>query len=245
MKIIEVKNYQAMSQYGAHFIIDKVLANPAVKLGLATGSTPEGVYQNIIDDHRKNGTSYQNVTTFNLDEYIGLEATDHNSYRHYMDNKLFDHIDIPKSQTFVPIGTGKDLRMECERYENQLEKHKGIDLQILGIGSNGHIGFNEPDTSFQAPTHIVDLAQSTREANARFFEHIEDVPKQAITMGIATIMKSKEILLLVSGEAKQEALYQLLHGEVTESFPASILKTHSCVTIIADEKALTKVKVRT
>lgn len=245
MKIIESRDYQEMSLFGARYIIGKVKENPSIKLGLATGSTPEGMYQNIIADYLENEISYQQVTTFNLDEYIGLSANDCKSYRFYMDYKLFNHINILKTQTFIPIGTGEDIQNECEKYENQIDLLSGIDLQILGIGSNGHIGFNEPGTSFQSKTHIVDLAPSTREANSRFFGNIDDVPKQAITMGIASIMKSKEILLLVSGASKQEALYQLINGDVTESFPASVLKTHPCVTIIADENALAMVKVRT
>ena len=243
MKIIGVKDYQEMSQYVAEYIIQKVRKNPSIKLGLATGSTPEGVYQNLIKDYQENGTSYRNVTTFNLDEYVGLNPEDGNSYRYYMNNKLFDHINIQKSKTFVPVGNGKYPEKECSQYEDLMDLNNGIDLQILGIGSNGHIGFNEPGTSFHSKTHIVDLAPSTREANARYFEKVEDVPKQAITMGISSIMKSKEILLLVSGDSKNEALNHLINGEISETFPASSLKMHGCVTIIADEKALTKIKV--
>lgn len=244
MKIIEVKNYQQMSERAAQYIIEKVSMFPKLKLGLATGSTPIGTYQKLIEDHQKNGTSYQRVTTFNLDEYIGLAGNHPNSYRYFMNQQLFDHIDIKKTRTYVPSGVAVDLKRECQHYEDLIEEHGGIDLQILGIGSNGHIGFNEPGTSFHSKTHIVDLAPSTIKANARFFNRVENVPTRAITMGISTIMKSKEILLLISGESKSEAVLRLLTGEVTESFPASVLKNHPYVTIIADEAAVKDMKLQ-
>ena len=242
MKIIEVKDYSEMSQKAAEYIIDKVCQNPNLKLGLATGGTPVGTYKNLIEDHEKNGTSYQNVTTFNLDEYIGLSGENKNSYRYFMDEKLFNHIDINKNNTNIPRGDSKDTEEECLRYESLLANYGGIDLQILGIGSNGHIGFNEPRTTFTSQTHVIKLASSTINANARFFNRIEEVPTKAITMGISTIMKSKEILLLVSGENKKDAMGKLLNGNVTESFPASVLKNHPCVTIIADKAAVSGLK---
>jgi len=245
MKIIEVKDYQQMSNKAAEYIIKKVIQNPSIKLGLATGGTPIGTYKCLIDDHNKNGTTYQKVTTFNLDEYIGLSGENKNSYRYFMNNQLFDNIDINKAKTNIPSGIAADFQEECHRYEDLINQHGGIDLQILGIGSNGHIGFNEPGTSFASKTHIVELASSTIQANARFFNKIEEVPTKAITMGISTIMKSKEILLLVSGEKKREALFRLLNGEINESFPASVLKNHPCVTIIADKAAITDLKVTT
>jgi glucosamine-6-phosphate deaminase len=238
MKLIEVKDYNEMSQKAAQTIIDKIRQNPSMNLGLATGGTPVGTYQSLIKDHQQYGTSYQNITTFNLDEYIGLTGDNPNSYRYFMNDKLFDHIDIDKNNTHIPNGNVNDMAAECTRYENLIADHGGIDLQILGIGGNGHIGFNEPGTSFDSTTHIVQLAASTIEANARFFERIEDVPTQAITMGIASIMRSKEILLLISGENKRAALDQLLNGDITEQFPASVLKNHPNVTIIADKAAL-------
>ncbi|SEN55752.1 glucosamine-6-phosphate deaminase [Mesobacillus persicus] len=237
MKLKVVEDYQAMSRAAADLIIDKVRMNPEITLGLATGGTPKGTYQNLIKDHQLNGTSYGSVKTFNLDEYIGIPIRDPNSYRYYMNTYLFDHIDIDKSNTFVPRGNAENPTEECVRYENSLLVHGGVDLQILGIGRNGHIGFNEPGTSFSSKTHIVSLAQTTREANSRYFPRIEDVPKQAITMGIGTIMKSNEILLLISGERKQEAVKRLLTGEVHESFPASILNQHPNVTVIVDHAA--------
>ncbi|WP_078429096.1 glucosamine-6-phosphate deaminase [Alkalihalobacterium alkalinitrilicum] len=243
MKIIEVKDYQEMSQKAAAYVIEKVQKSPRLNLGLATGGTPVGLYQHLINDHQKNQTSYEGITTFNLDEYIGLSAGDPNSYRYYMNDKLFNYIDINQANTFIPNGDVNDPQKEASAYEKLIENHGGIDLQILGIGSNGHIGFNEPGTSFQSTTHIVDLTETTRKANARFFDSLEAVPKRAITMGIGTIMKSKEILLLISGESKSEAFYKLLHGEVSENFPASVLKQHPAVTIIADQAASIKVNV--
>lgn len=243
MKIIEAKDYQDMSKIAADYMIKKVCAFPKLKLGLATGGTPIGIYSNLIADHQKNGTSYHGVTSFNLDEYVGLSAHDPNSYRYYMNHNLFDHIDIQKNNTFVPHGDVDDIQRECAVYEDLLQKHKGIDIQILGIGKNGHIGFNEPGTSFESETHVVELTPSTRKANERFFNSLEEVPTKAITMGIATIMKSKEILLLISGEQKKEALERLLTGNVDESFPASVLKKHPYVTIIADKAAIAGLKI--
>ncbi|MGJ7910161.1 glucosamine-6-phosphate deaminase [Neobacillus sp. LXY-1] len=244
MKIIEVKDYMEMSQKAAEYIIEKVCNQPNIKLGMATGGTPVGMYKKLVEDHQKNGTSYKKVMTFNLDEYIGLNGDNKNSYRYYMNENLFNHIDIDKKRnTFIPRGDIKDYNEECLRYEDLIDKHGGVDVQILGIGNNGHIGFNEPGTSFQSVTHVVNLASSTIQANARFFERMEEVPTQAITMGISTIMRSKEILLLVSGESKNQALHSLLNGEITESFPASILKNHPCVTIIADKAAIAGLKI--
>lgn len=243
MRIIEVNDYQQMSNRAADYIIEKVVQNPSIKLGLATGGTPVGTYKRLIEDHKKNGTSYQKVTTFNLDEYMGLSGDNKNSYRYFMDDQLFNYIDMNKAKTNIPSGIADDFQDECNRYEDLIAKSGGVDLQILGIGSNGHIGFNEPGTSFGSKTHIVKLAPSTIQANARFFNRIEEVPTKAITMGIATIMKSKEILLLVSGEKKKEALFRLLKGEINESFPASVLKNHPCVTIIADKAAIADLKV--
>lgn len=219
-------------------IIAKIQANPKLNLGLATGSTPTGVYKKLIQDHEANNTSYKQVNTFNLDEYIGISKKDPNSYHYFMCENLFDHIDVPLEQTHIPDGTAKNLDEECRRYEQFIEEHGGINLQILGIGQNGHIGFNEPGTSFSSRTHIINLAESTRKANSRFFESLDDVPTQAITMGIASIMESKEIFLLVSGASKAEALARLMNGEVSEQFPASILKNHPNVTIFADKEAL-------
>jgi glucosamine-6-phosphate deaminase len=243
MNIIQVKNYSEMSAKAADMLISKLHEKPNMNLGLATGGTPKGLYDHLIQDHKEHGTSYKHVTSFNLDEYVGMKPQDPNSYHYYMADALFNHIDIDVSNTHVPNGLADTPEEECRRYDEMIQNHGGIDLQILGIGQNGHIGFNEPGTSFNSPTHIVTLEESTRKANARYFNSLDEVPTQAITMGIESIMKSKEILLLISGEAKAEAMYQLLNGEITENFPASILKKHPCVTIIADQEALAKVNL--
>ncbi|WP_270180559.1 glucosamine-6-phosphate deaminase [Alkalihalobacillus sp. CinArs1] len=241
MRIIKATDYQELSHLAADFFIERVKENPEVTLGLATGGTPRGTYQRMAEDYYKNHTSYSRVSTFNLDEYVGLPADHPNSYHQFMKTHLFNKVDIPAKQRHLPNGVASDITSECLNYERLIEESGGIDVQLLGLGSNGHIGFNEPGTSFHARTHVVELAQSTREANARFFNGIDEVPREAITMGISTIMKSKEILLLVSGEEKAHALRQLLHGDVGEEFPASILTTHQNVTIIADQKALSDV----
>ncbi len=242
MKLIEAKNYEQMCELAAGYISEKVRENPNMTLGLATGGTPLGTYQKLIEDYQAGKTSYKQVVSFNLDEYIGLTGQNPNSYRYYMNDHFFNHIDIDLKNTFVPNGTAEDFEQECQTYDEHILAKGGIDLQLLGIGSNGHIGFNEPGASFHSHTHVVELAESTREANSIYFEKMEDVPKKAVTMGIASIMKSKEILLLVSGEHKHDALANLLTGELTEQFPASILKQHPSVTIIADEAAIGNLK---
>lgn len=237
LKLIRTSSYEELSKQAADQIISKLKSDPKLNFGLATGSTPTGLYKNLIHDHKKNQTSYKQVNTFNLDEYIGISKKDPNSYHYFMCENLFNHIDIPLEQTHIPDGTANDLQEECRRYEQFIKEHGGIDLQILGIGQNGHIGFNEPGTSFDSRTHIIQLADSTRKANSRFFDSLEDVPAQAITMGIASIMESKEIYLLVSGAGKAEALARLMNGEISEDFPASVLKKHPNVTIFADQEA--------
>lgn len=239
MKLIEVTDHEEMSSIASSYISNRVRKNSHLNLGLATGGTPKRTYELLINDYKNNGTSYSYVTTFNLDEYIGLPKEDVNSYHYYMNQHLFKYINIDQKRIFIPDGLSQNIELECKEYEERINAHGGIDLQLLGIGANGHIGFNEPGTSFQSDTHVVELTPSTRIANARFFDFIENVPTHAVTMGIASIMASKEILLLVSGEEKSQALKRLLSADdPTESFPASILKTHPCVTIIADTKAL-------
>lgn len=237
MKVIKVDNYEELSHLASEIVIGKIKQKPNAVLGLATGSTPLGLYKNLIEDHQKNGTSYQHIHSVNLDEYIGLPKENPNSYHSYMMQNLFQYLDIPYNHIHLPHGESDDFIKECERYENIIKELGHIDLQILGIGGNGHIGFNEPGTPFTSKTHIIDLKESTRQANARFFNHIDDVPKQAITMGISTIMKSKEIVLLASGEAKAEATYKLIKGDITEQLPASALKNHPAVTVIVDQAA--------
>lgn len=241
MRIIKVKDYEELSREACHFILDHMTQNEKLVLGLATGSTPEGLYSNLVERFKQGEASFKHVTSFNLDEYVGLSAEDPQSYRHYMNEKLFSHVDIPAENAHVPNGASIDIEQECKDYEKRIEESGKIDVQILGLGLNGHIGFNEPGTPFSSRTHIIDLDDSTREANSRFFQSLEEVPTKAVTMGIGTIMESKEILLLVSGKNKAEAVARLMNGEVSTDFPASVLKQHKNVTVIADEDALSKV----
>lgn len=238
MKIIRTEDYAEMSLQAGKLMAEKIRSNPRITLGLATGSTPKGLYQYLIKDHQENGTSYQDVKSVNLDEYIGLPANDVNSYLYFMRENFFNHVDINQNQTYVPNGAASDLDQECVRYEALIKELGGVDLQILGIGQNGHIGFNEPGTAFTTRTHIVTLDESTRQANSRFFNSIDEVPTHALSMGIASILDSKEIILLASGEAKAKALAQLMNEGISEDFPASALKNHPNVTIIADKDAL-------
>ncbi|OCA86770.1 glucosamine-6-phosphate deaminase [Bacillus sp. FJAT-27986] len=234
MEIIKVKNYHELSKIAAETIIKKVNQSSKFTLGLATGSTPEGLYRYLVEDRSLHHTNYQHVKAFNLDEYVGMNPENEQSYYYYMNHHLFNHINILPDNIHLPLGNKENLEYECEHYELLIEQNGGIDIQVLGIGQNGHIGFNEPGTSFKSSTHVVELDDSTRKANSRFFHTIDEVPTHAITMGISTILKSKEILLLVSGKCKARALQRLLDGEISEEFPASILKNHSNITVIAD-----------
>ncbi|GAA0290002.1 glucosamine-6-phosphate deaminase [Gracilibacillus halotolerans] len=238
MKIIEAKNYEEMSRFASEKVQACIDENIQPNLGLATGSTPIGLYKHLISSNKKGDVSFRNVTTFNLDEYVKLSETDPNSYRYFMNEELFNHVDIDKNNTHVPNGKATDLDQECLDYENKIREAGGIDLQILGIGANGHIGFNEPGTSFQSRTQIVKLDEQTRVANSRFFDSMDDVPTHAITTGIGTIMDSKEIILLISGSAKKEAYERLINGEVSEEFPASVLQNHSNCIVIVDKESI-------
>ncbi|MFA1821328.1 glucosamine-6-phosphate deaminase [Virgibacillus oceani] len=242
MKIITVKDYQEMSQRAGELLINRVNMKGEAVLGLATGSTPEGMYAYIVEKYKDGKVSFSDVQTFNLDEYVGLYEDDPNSYAYYMKNHLFNHIDLRDENAHLPNSRAKDLQEECQAYEKKIDRAGKIDLQVLGIGLNGHIGFNEPGTSFKNKTQIVDLDESTRQANARFFNSIEEVPTQAITMGVETIMNSKEIMMLIYGEGKADTVARLLEGKVNEDFPASIIHQHPNVTIITDEAAYSKVK---
>ncbi|UOE93770.1 glucosamine-6-phosphate deaminase [Alkalihalobacillus sp. LMS39] len=238
MNIVETKDYVAMSEAVAHIVIDQLKRKPNSVLGLATGGTPKGTYDKLIQAYQKGIVSFAQATTFNLDEYVGLASSNENSYHYYMNKLFFSNIDIELDHCHIPNGVAMDLQAECNRYEQLIESSGGIDLQILGIGKNGHIGFNEPGTSFHSRTHVVDLAESTRKANARYFPHVDDVPTQAITAGIETIMQSDKVVLLISGNEKAKAFEQLMKGDIQESFPASVLRKHANVTIVADEQAL-------
>lgn len=238
MNLVSVKDYQELSEYACNEIEGVVRANPHSVLGLATGGTPLGTYQEMIKGFAERNVDYRHVTTFNLDEYIGLGREHPQSYYAYMMNNLFNHINVSPDHIHIPIGNGEGLELECHRYERLIEEIGPPDLQILGIGSNGHIGFNEPGTSFQSETHIVELAESTRRANARYFSSLDEVPQYAITMGIKSILKSKRILLLASGSHKANAVKTLLECDPDEGFPASVLKGHGDVTLVVDEGAV-------
>ncbi|MFA9556601.1 glucosamine-6-phosphate deaminase [Evansella sp. AB-rgal1] len=238
MNIIEVSDYNEMSEQAANIVFQEIKCSKKLVLGLATGGTPLGFYKKLADQVNEENISCKHIHTINLDEYVGLSEKNPNSYHYYMQRHLFQHVPIPKEQTHLPKGNVSNLQKECERYEDLIEGLGGVDIQLLGIGGNGHIGFNEPGTSFQSKTHIVNLTPSTREANARFFPNEDAVPKQAMTMGIDTIMRSKQIVLLASGEAKAQALYNFLYGSIEEENPVSVLKRHQNVTVIADTLAL-------
>lgn len=241
MKVIVTKNYDEMSEKAFGIVKDVVVNNKNAVLGLATGSTPLGLYAEMIKDHKENGTSYKDVKTLNLDEYAGLDVTSDQSYVYFMRENLFKHIDIDINNTHIENGKAADRELECENY-NKLIEELPRDLQILGIGSNGHIAFNEPGTAFDSETHIVDLTESTIKDNSRLFERIEDVPRRAFTMGLKNIMHAKKIVVLASGANKAKAVYGMLKGPVTESLPASVLQLHPDCTLIVDEAAYSLMK---
>ncbi len=236
MKVIITENYDEMSKKAAEILIDLVKKNPNAILGLATGSSPIGTYQNMIKDHKENGTSYKTVKTVNLDEYVGLTADHDQSYAYFMRTNLFDHIDVDLANTNLPSGSAPCAQAECDRYNALLDNYKQ-DVQLLGLGSNGHIGFNEPGTPFGSVTHLVELAESTIKDNSRLFASIDEVPRQALSMGIKNIMQAKSILMVVSGKNKAEAVRGMVKGEVTPNLPASVLQLHPFVTIVCDKDA--------
>ena len=237
---IKILTKEEINNEIAKTFINTIKNNPTCVLGLATGSSPIGVYQKLIEANKKGIISFKNVTTFNLDEYVGLDENNKQSYRYFMNDNLFNHIDISKNNTHVPCGIG-DYENSAKKYDNEIEKSGGIDLQILGIGSDGHIAFNEPGTSFDSLTHVTDLAKSTIEDNSRFFNSIEEVPTKAVTMGLTSIMKAKKIVLIATGTNKANAIKELINGEISEDLPCSILKTHPDVTIYVDAEAYSKV----
>ena len=238
MRIYCEKDYNAMSRRAAAVIAAQVVSKPECVLGLATGSTPIGAYQQLVEWYKKGDLSFAGVRSVNLDEYVGLAPTHDQSYRYFMQHNLFDHVDILPENTNVPDGLAADTAAECARYEDVVKALGYADLQLLGLGRNGHIGFNEPCDHFPVATHLVDLTQSTIEANARFFASAGDVPKQALTMGIGTIMRARSILVVASGADKADAVRKTVQGPVTPDVPASILQLHPNVTIIGDEAAL-------
>jgi glucosamine-6-phosphate deaminase len=239
MRVIVTENYEEMSRVAADIIIDTVKNNPNAVLGLATGSSPIGTYDNMVKDHLENGTSYKNVKTVNLDEYVTLAPDHDQSYAYFMRKNLFDRVDIDLANTNLPSGVAPDAQAECDRYNALLDTMKQ-DIQLLGLGSNGHIGFNEPGTPFGSVTSLVDLTENTIKDNSRLFADINDVPRQALSMGIKNIMQAKSILMVVSGANKADAVYGMVKGDVTPDLPASVLQLHPNVTIVCDKAAAAK-----
>lgn len=236
MKVIVTENYDEMSKQAAKIMIDVVKSNPKAIIGLATGSTPLGLYAEMIKDHKENGTSYKDISTVNLDEYAGLDVTSDQSYVYFMRHNLFKGLDIDLKNTNIENGKAADREAECERYNKLLDKMRQ-DIQVLGIGSNGHIAFNEPGTPFESTTHIVDLTESTIKDNSRLFASIDDVPRQAFTMGLKNIMNAKRVLILANGKNKAKAVYGLVKGPKTTDVPASVLQDHPDCILICDKEA--------
>lgn len=243
MKIYKAKDYKDMSRKAANIISAQVIMKPNCVLGLATGSTPIGTYDQLVEWYNKGDLDFSEVTTVNLDEYKGLPRTNDQSYYYFMHQHLFDRVNIDPERTNVPNGMEPDAEKECGRYEELIRSLGGVDLQLLGLGHNGHIGFNEPGEAFEKETHCVDLTESTIEANKRFFASADDVPKQAYTMGIKTIMQAKKILIVVNGENKADIVERAFFGPVTPEVPASILQLHNDVTLVGDEVALAKIEI--
>ena len=240
MKIIVTKNYEEASD--KMFEEMKEFLVPGKVLGLATGSSPLGLYARMVEDHKKNGTSYKEIKTFNLDEYVGLPITHPESYYAFMHTNLFNHIDIPEENTHVPSGLGEDLEGQAKKYDDMILENP-VDIQVLGIGSDGHIAFNEPGTPFDSITHVTDLLEPTIKDNARFFDYdMNKVPHQAVTQGIATIMRAKKIILIATGENKAQAVKAMVEGPIDVNCPASILQKHDNTVIVIDEAAASLLK---
>ena len=241
MKIYVSDDYKGMSRKAANIVSAQVILNPSCVLGLATGSTPIGMYKQLIDWYNKGDLDFSQVKSVNLDEYVGLAPTHDQSYRYFMQHNLFDHVNIDPANTNVPNGLASDPEAECQRYNQVIRSMGGIDVQVLGMGHNGHIGFNEPGQAFELETHVVDLTERTIEANARFFASKDEVPKRAITMGIKSIMQARQILVVVSGEDKADIVQRAFFGPVEPQVPASILQMHPNVVLCGDKAALSKI----
>ncbi len=238
MKIIRARDYADMSRKAANILSAQIIMKPNCVLGLATGSTPEGIYRQLIDWYHKGDLDFAEVSTVNLDEYRGLPRESEHSYWHFMHVHLFDHVNIDPAHIHLPDGSNPDAAAECAHYDEVIRQLGGVDLQLLGIGSDGHIGFNEPGAAFELGTHCVTLNESTIDANQRFFARREDVPRQAYTMGIKSIMQAHKILLVASGAKKAEIVKQAFFGPVMPAVPASILQMHPDFTLIGDQEAL-------
>ena len=237
MRIYKTKNYDEMSRKAANIISAQIILKPESVLGLATGSSPIGTYKQLIEWYNKGDLDFSQIRSINLDEYKGLPADNDQSYAYFMRHNLFDHVNIKSVNTFIPNGMEADVEKECSRYNAIIRSMGGIDLQLLGIGNNGHIGFNEPSDSFAKETHCVDLTESTINANSRLFDSADEVPREAYTMGIGTIMKARKILLVVNGAGKAEIVRDVLRGPVVPQVPASILQLHPDVTVVLDKEA--------
>lgn len=240
MKIIKAKDYQDMSRKAANIISAQVIMKPDCVLGLATGSTPIGAYENLVNWYQKGDLDFSGVTTVNLDEYKGLTRDNDQSYYYFMNEHLFSKVNVDPKRTFLPDGTEPDSAKACEDYNHVIESVGGVDLQLLGLGHNGHIGFNEPSDIFKAKTHCVDLTETTIQANKRFFASIDDIPRQAYTMGIQTIMQARKILVVVSGAEKAAIVKEAFFGPITPKVQASVLQLHHDVILVADEAALSE-----
>ncbi len=236
MQLIINENHQQSSEQAAKSFAKFIRQNPKAVLGFATGSTPLLLYAKLIEYYQRKELSFQSITAFNLDEYVGIAADNSHSYAYFMQKNLFSNIDILAQNCHIPNGMSTDLELECERYEHLILANKGIDIQLLGIGRNGHIGFNEPASSFEENTHIVNLSPSTLEANSKYFNN-QNMPKKAITMGIASILRAKKIILLAEGDDKAKAIKASLTGEITPTMPASILQSHPNVDVYLDQAA--------
>jgi glucosamine-6-phosphate deaminase len=241
MVIYRAKDYQDMSRKAANILSAQMIMKPACVLGLATGSTPVGIYDQLIEWYRKGDLDFSQVTSVNLDEYKGLDRHNRNSYAYFMEQHLFSKVNISPNRTYLPDGTEPDSDKACRDYQNIIRQVGGVDMQLLGLGHNGHIGFNEPDIAFEKETHCVRLSPRTIEANVRFFDSKEEVPAYAYTMGIKSIMMAKKILVAVSGEDKADIVKQAFFGPVIPHVPASILQMHPDVTIVGDEGALSRI----
>lgn len=237
MRVIIERDYQEMSKKAALLVASQVTLKPNSVLGLATGSTPLGMYEELIEMYNRGEVDFSEITTFNLDEYYKLPPENPRSYHYYMEENFFKHVNIHPASIHIPDGMTGDVKKECLDYEEKIRRAGGIDLQVLGIGPNGHVGFNEPDERLNVTTHLVDLTEETIEANSRFFESREDVPRQAISVGMATILKARRIILLASGKNKARAIKETVSGYVSTDVPASLLQTHPEVTLIIDEEA--------
>lgn len=237
MRVIVARDYKEMSEKAAYLVASQIILKPSSVLGLATGGTPLGFYKELVKIYKEGKFSFKDVKTFNLDEYYGLDKGNPQSYHYYMMENFFKHIDIDLNNINIPDGAAQDIELECKAYERKIKNAGGIDIQILGIGTNGHIGFNEPDIKFEAITHLVKLDEETIASNSRFFSSIKEVPSRAISMGIKTIMHGRKIVLLASGVEKSRVIERAVNGAITPDLPASILQLHPDVTFVLDKEA--------